>query len=71
MKSNLFSRILCPEDVANFCSNLLFLFGGFDRAQMNNTLLQEVVKVSYVNPLTYSYTLFANTFQENSSRCIY
>ena len=38
--------MLCPNDVANFCSNLLFLFGGFDRAQMNTTLLQEVVKVS-------------------------
>ena len=38
-------RVMCPKDVANFCSNLLFLFGGFDRAQMNITLLEEVVKV--------------------------
>ena len=45
MINNLISRMLCPNDVANFCSNLLFLFGGFDRAQMNITLLGEVVKV--------------------------
>ena len=36
---------MCPKDLANFCSNWLFLFGGFDRAQMNNTLLEEVMKV--------------------------
>ena len=36
---------MCPKDVAYFCSNWLFLFGEFDRAQMNITLLEEVVKV--------------------------
>ena len=51
---------MCPKDVAYFCSNWLFLFGGFDRAQMNITLLEEVVKVwdtelcSYRDGLKYA-----------------
>ena len=36
---------MCPEDVGNLCSNIMFLATGFDRAQMNTTLLQEIVKV--------------------------
>ena len=44
-RKEIIPRMVCPKDVANLCSNPLFLFGGFDRAQMNITLLQEVVKV--------------------------
>ena len=39
---------MCPNDVGDLCSNVMFLAAGFDRAQMNYTLLQEVVKVRLV-----------------------
>ena len=36
---------MCPDDVGDICSNFLFLMAGFDVAQMNKTLLPEIVKV--------------------------
>ena len=39
---------MCPNDVGNLCSNFMFLMAGFNQAQMNYTLLPEVVKVRLV-----------------------
>ena len=42
---------MCPDDFGDICSNMFFLIQGFDKAQMNKTMIPEIIKVR-VCPLT-------------------
>ena len=36
---------MCPDDFGDICSNMFFLIQGFDKAQMNKTMIPEIIKV--------------------------
>ena len=45
--------MICPNDVGDLCSNFMFLAAGFDRAQMNYTLLPEIVRGRVLRLVVY------------------
>ena len=40
---------MCPDDFGDICSNMFFLIQGFDKAQMNKTMIPEIIKVRFVD----------------------